>query len=100
MSEVRWSSRATTEFIAYLTYLGERDRLAREAASRDISARVERLGRRPMIGRASRWPGLRELTLSRWRKIAVYRVETEQVYVVALLDSRRDLSAIELDERS
>jgi plasmid stabilization system protein ParE len=98
MSEVRWSQRATTEFIEYLAYLEERNPSVRNVARLDISTRVERLGRRPMIGRSSRWLGLRELTLSRWRKIAVYRVETERVYIVALLDSRRDLTAVNLAE--
>lgn len=98
MSEVRWSRRATNEFLDYLAYLAALNPQARKVAEADISARVERLGRWPMIGHLSRWPTLRELSLSRWRKIVVYRVEPDWVYIVALLDARQDLSAVVIDE--
>lgn len=90
--KVVWSLAANRQLIDYLDYLAEHDERLSVRAKRDIVGRVSLLGRRPQTGRNARWPGLREFSLTRWRKLIVYRVEDGRVIVVAFYDARQDLS--------
>jgi plasmid stabilization system protein ParE len=91
---VEWSGPARRAFNTYIDYLIEAAPRSAQRASREIAAATERIGRRPLIGRPSRWPGLREWSLRRWKKIVVYRVEAEQIVILALYDARQDLTRV------
>ncbi len=94
MRRLEWSTPARRQFNAYIDYLlGESPRSA-ERASREVLAAARRLAAQSFMGRPSRWPGLRELSLRRWRKILVYKVEADEVRIVALYDTRQDLSRV------
>lgn len=91
---VEWSGPAQRAFDAYIDYLVETSPHAAERASNQIIAATERLGRRPKLGRPSRWKGLREWSLLRWKKIVVYRLEADRLRIVAFYDARQDLSRV------
>jgi plasmid stabilization system protein ParE len=89
---VRWTRPAQRDFDAYLVYLHERDPGISQSAESDIRSRVELLGKRPGIGREARWLGLHEFSLTRWRKIIVYRIVRDGVVIIAFYDARQDLA--------
>ena len=91
---VEWSRPAQRAFDAYIDYLIEASPRTAQQASNEIIAATERLGRRPNMGRPSRWKGLREWSLPRWKKIVVYRVEAGRLRIVAFYDGRQDLSRV------
>ncbi|HCK83778.1 MAG TPA: hypothetical protein DHW63_04455 [Hyphomonadaceae bacterium] len=91
---VEWSGPAQRAFDAYIDYLIETSPRVAQRASREIVAATERLGRRPNLGRPSRWKGLREWSLLRWKKIVVYRVDAGRLRIVALYDARQDLARV------
>ena len=94
MRTAQWSINAQLQFLNWFSSFAEADeRLADEAATL-IRARADQLGRLPFTGRPSRWPGLREASLPRWRKLLVYQVKRTEVVVVAFYDTRQDLSVV------
>ena len=56
--------------------------------------RARKIAERDSDGRISRWPGLREVGLSDWHKLLVFRVSPSSVTIVALYDMRQDLSVV------
>ena len=52
------------------------------------------LARRLSDGRPSRWPGLREISLTDWHKFVVYREDEDEVLIIAFYDMRQDLSTV------
>jgi plasmid stabilization system protein ParE len=89
---VRWTAAAQKDFDAYLIYLHEHDPRIAQTAKSDIRSRAELLGKRPGIGRNARWPGLNEFSLTRWRKIIVYKTLRNGVAIIAFYDARQDLA--------
>jgi plasmid stabilization system protein ParE len=92
---VQWSGPAERAVELFLDWLEERNPSSRRRAQTEIRAAGSRLGRHPLIGRQARWQGLRELSLTRWKKILVYRVGAEDVTIVALYDARQDLRRVD-----
>lgn len=79
---------------AYLVYLqAHAPKLVWEAGE-EIRAGALQLSQWPFAHRESRWPGLREFVLRRWKKLIVYRVEADRVVILAFLDLRQDLGAL------
>jgi|CXWL01.1.fsa_nt_gi plasmid stabilization system protein ParE len=91
---VEWTTPAEVGLDAYLGYLAARNPAIAPEARADIQKSTALLGDHPFLGRPAHWPGLRELSLLRWRKIAVYRVEEQPVLILALYDARQDLSQV------
>lgn len=96
MREIEWSAQADQRVEDFLTLLAEANRAVALRARADIYLRVRRLGNHPLLGRQSAWPGLRVLSLVRWRKIAIYQVFEDRIVVVAFLDARQDLSSLDI----
>jgi plasmid stabilization system protein ParE len=92
---VQWTTPAEASLDAHLSYLAARSPVIAPEARADIQKSIALLGDHPFLGRPARWPGLRELSLLRWRKIAVYRVEEERVLILALYDARQDLTRVD-----
>lgn len=91
---VEWSGPAQRAFDAYIDHLIEVAPHSAQRASKEVIAAAERLGRRPLMGRPSRWPGLREWSLLRWKKIVVYRVDADRLLILAFYDARQDLARV------
>jgi plasmid stabilization system protein ParE len=94
MVAVVWAEPAEAALTEYVAYLHERDPRIAKIAVHDIRERVAKLGAHPKIGRRSRWPGFRKLSLSRWNRIAVYQVDGGTVRIVALYDTRQNLARL------
>ncbi len=86
-----WLVPARRRFLDYLAGLKHVNAPAAAEALQEIEQAVELLARRPAIGRPSRWPGLREWSLLRWKKLLVYRIESERILIVAFYDARQDM---------
>ena len=92
--KLQWSAAAAASLAAFIELLHGVNPALSRVARRDIRLRAGRLCKHPFMARPSRWPGMRELSLTRWRKILVYRVEENQVRIVAFYDARQDLSRV------
>lgn len=77
--------------MTYLRYVVRENPTSARRAEGEISAAADNLADFPLAHRASRWAGLRELVLRRWKKLIVYRVEQDRVVIVAFLDARQHL---------
>jgi plasmid stabilization system protein ParE len=93
MRRVRWSDEASERLETFLDWIAAADPAAAIRARKALHARAGSLRRIPHQGRPSRWHGWRELSVSDWKKIIVYDVRDQEIYVVTLLDPRQDLSA-------
>jgi plasmid stabilization system protein ParE len=91
---LEWSGAARRQFNDWVDFLADQDSRVAKVAADQVEARVGRLMERPFDCRQSRWPGFRELSVLRWRKIVVYDVTDAQIIIVAFYDSRQDLSVV------
>jgi plasmid stabilization system protein ParE len=95
---VEWTQPALADFEAFLDELDGHDQRIADRAEHDIRSTISRLADHPQYGHKGRWPGLLQWSATRWRKIIVYRERPDGLRVIAFLDTRRDLSVIDLSE--
>ena len=95
MRTVRWSLTAQRQRLEWLIYLADYSEEKAKEAFVDTLVRSDQLAKRPFAYRAARWPGLRERSLTRWKKIMVYQVTDTEVIVAAFYDARQDLSRVQ-----
>lgn len=96
MREVKWTETAELTAQHYLDYLAERNPPAAKRASDEIRAVSRQLNYVLTPGRLSlRWPGFRELSLRRWKKIIVFKILPDRISVVNFYDTRQDLDAVD-----
>jgi len=96
--KVYWSPVARNDLVELGRYVGRRSKPAAKAALKTIRSKSETLKDFPNRGRVV--PELadysltlyRELIIDRWRLI--YRVAEKTVYVVAIIDARRNVEDI------
>ena len=94
-AEAQWTDPAEAQLNSYIAYLAAvRPSLIAEALS-DLRNSADAVGRRPGIARPSRWPGLLERSVRRWRKLLVLEPSASGLLVLALYDMRQDLSAVD-----
>jgi toxin ParE1/3/4 len=98
--EVRWASNAENDLIAITRYIASADPAAALTIFHRIRDRARTLGSHALRGRLVpelRDAGVqyRELIELPWR--VVYRIETERIFIVAVLDARRDLQTLLLE---
>lgn len=96
MREVKWTTPAQRSAKLYLDFLAERNPAAAKRASDEIQAASRRFTYLMTPGRAStRWPGFRELSLTRWNKLIVFKILPDRLSVVAFFDTRQNLDAVD-----
>ncbi len=98
MRLVEWTDPALADFEAFLDELDVHDERLADRAEQDIRSTVSRLADHPRYGHEGRWPGLLQWSARHWRKIIVYRELPDGLRIIAFLDTRRDLSVIDLSE--
>ncbi len=99
MRIVKWTTPAQASAERYLDMLLERNPAAAKRAREEIQAATRRFIYMPTPGRASeRWNGCRELSLLRWKKLIVFKILPDRISIIAFLDTRRNLDAIDLTE--
>lgn len=97
MRRVTWTAPAQRSADDYLDYLAERNPASAKRASDEVQAVSRRLTYMLTPGRPSmRWHGRRELSLTRWKKLIVFSILPDRISVLAFLDTRQDLDAIDL----
>jgi plasmid stabilization system protein ParE len=94
MRRIRWSDDAAIALEGYLDNLAEQNSSAAINARLVFLKRAQSLLSHPFKGRTSRWLGLRELSVPRWRKILVYQVTEAEIIVIAVYDARQDLAGL------
>ena len=93
--EVLWAAVAENDLLGIVLYIAEESPGSAKKVLARIRTRTAKLGKSPLQGRVvpellSQGISLyREVVVSPWR--VIYRVEGERVYVVSVLDSRRNV---------
>lgn len=95
MRRVRWSEEARNAQREWLDSLERQDSRLTDRALAESEALSLRTGAHPFAYRPSRWQGLREASLLRWRKIIVFQVLPDEVVVISFYDTRQDLSRVQ-----
>lgn len=95
--QVIWTPTAKADLIGIIKYIANDNKTAAKKAAHRIKERAQNLTSSPKRGRVVselRNFGIliyRELIVKPWRLI--YRVEGKKVFILAVLDSRRDLES-------
>ena len=97
MNAADWTQPAERELEAYLDYLSGYDIKTAQRARREIQQIADQTARMPGLARRSlRWRDRYERSVRYWKKLLVMRIDDGRVEVVAFLDTRRDLDAVDL----
>jgi toxin ParE1/3/4 len=88
-----FSEKADSDLLHILAYLAERNREAANDLADRLNTRLESLGHFPFIGRDRSFlaRGLRSIAVEHC--VIFYRVERQCVFIVRVLDGRRDIDA-------
>ncbi len=95
MKAVFWTNSANQDLVEIVDYLAEESLEAAEAFVNRVDQELTHLREFPQIGRVvpelerNNVTRFRELVLSPWR--VVYREEKEQIFIVTVLDARRNI---------
>jgi plasmid stabilization system protein ParE len=87
---VVWRPKARAEFVAAVRYLKDRNEVAARKLRDAVVESASLLSRQPLIARESAYPGFRAWSLPKWSKILVFRITSDGIEVVALLDTRSE----------
>jgi toxin ParE1/3/4 len=99
--KVSWSDTAIRDLQAIVEYIAEENLQAATDTLRRIEKRAEALRAQSLRGRIV--PELRGIGVMHYRELIerpwriVYRVEAQQVFVLAVLDTRRNLQTLLLE---
>ena len=99
MRIVRWTVPAQASAERYLDMLLTHNPAAAKRAREEIQGAARRFVYMPTPGRLSRrWEGCRELSLTRWKKLIVFKILPDRLSIVAFLDTRQNLDVVEITE--
>jgi toxin ParE1/3/4 len=87
---VRWTTPAREQFVRAFEYIGEENRAAAARTADQIWESTQRLARHPMAGREGRVAGTRELVISGTPFVVAYRIEKNEVRILAVLHTARE----------
>ena len=87
--QLEWTERASEDVLAIYSYIAQDNRTAAESVVRHLISSGERLRHFPALGRPGRRKGTRELILTRYPYLLVYRVSTRKVSIVTVVHQRR-----------
>lgn len=96
MARVEFSALAREDILAIEAFLAERNQDTADRFIDDVVARCDRLARHPWLGRSRSELGesIRSLVFERW--IVFYRVDSDLILVLRVVDGARDLTSIGL----
>jgi toxin ParE1/3/4 len=86
---IRWTTPAREQFVRAYEYLADENRAAAAQTADKIWKGSELLGRHPMAGREGRVVGTRELAIRGTPFILAYRIERNEVSILAVLHAAR-----------
>jgi toxin ParE1/3/4 len=86
---VRWTTPAREQFVSAYEYIAEENRAAAVRTANKIWKSTELLARHPMAGREGRVAGTRELVIRGTPFIVAYRLERNEVSILAVMHAAR-----------
>ena len=98
MTKVVWASVAANDFQDIVTFLSDESPQAAATFVDRIDNAVKKLQSHPLLGRVV--PELQRQNITRYREVVVspwrlfYRYEKQTIYIISLIDGRRDLEEI------
>jgi toxin ParE1/3/4 len=87
---VRWTTPAREQFVSAYEYIAEENRPAAVWTADQIWESTQLLARHPMAGREARAVGTRELVISGTAFLVAYRIEKNEVRILAVLHAARE----------
>jgi toxin ParE1/3/4 len=87
---VRWTTPAREQFVSAFEYIAEENRRAAARTADQIWDSTQLLGRHPMAGREGRVAGTRELVIAGTPFLVAYRIEKNEVRILAVLHAARE----------
>ncbi len=87
---VRWTTPAREQFVGAYNYIAEENRAAAARTADQIWESTQLLARHAMAGREGRVAGTRELVISGSPFIVAYRIEKNEVRILAILHAARE----------
>jgi toxin ParE1/3/4 len=87
---VRWTTPAREQFVSAFEYFAEANRAAAARTADQIWESTQLLTHHPMAGREGRVAGTRELVISGTPFLVAYRIEKNEVRVLAVLHAARE----------
>ena len=87
---VRWTTPAREQFVSAYEYIAEENRAAAARTADQIWESTQLLARHPMAGREGRVSGTRELVISGTPFLVAYRIEKNEVRILAVLHAARE----------
>ena len=87
---VRWTTPAREQFISAYEYIAEENRAAAVRSADQIWESTQLLAGHPMAGREGRVAGTRELVISGTPFLVAYRIEKNEVRILAVLHAARE----------
>jgi toxin ParE1/3/4 len=84
-----WSTPATQQLAAVHKYIAAEDEAAATEIANHIWDSVDMLARHPFAGRKGRVPGARELVISGTPFVVAYRIEKNEVRILAVMHAAR-----------
>jgi toxin ParE1/3/4 len=86
---VRWTTPAREQFVSAYEYMAEGNRAAAAWTADQIWESTQLLARHPMAGREGRVAGTRELVIRGTPFVVAYRVQKDEVWVLAVMHGAR-----------
>jgi addiction module RelE/StbE family toxin len=87
---VPWTTPAREQFISAYEYIAEENRAAATRTADQIWENTQLLARHSMAGREGRVVGTRELIISGTAFVVAYRIEKNEVRILAVLHAARE----------
>ena len=87
---VRWTTPAREQFVSAYEYIAEGNRAAAAWTADQIWESTQLLARHPMAGREGRVAGTRELVIAGTPFLVAYRIEKNEVRILAVLHAARE----------
>jgi toxin ParE1/3/4 len=87
---VRWTTPAKEQFVSAFEYIAQENRAAAARIADQIWESTQILSRHPMAGREGRVAGTRELVIAGTPFVVAYRIEKNEVRILAVLHAARE----------
>ena len=87
---VRWTTPAREQFVGAYEFIAEENRAAAARTADQIWESTQLLAHHPMAGRVGRVAGTRELVIAGTPFLVAYRIEKNEVRILAVLHASRE----------
>lgn len=84
-----WRPQAEEQFRAAIRFLAERDEAVAGEMASAVEAATQILELRPQVARKSQYPGFSAWSLTKWKKIIIFREIPDGIEIATLLDTRQ-----------